>query len=93
MRKPITEIADLHDLVETLTDLAWALSEYDRGIQFTLMDGTHHIGRAILVDSGPLDDSDKPPYFAELTVEFGDGTTRTFSILDLSSFGPHQVQD
>ena len=92
MRKPITEISDLHDLVDLLTDLAWALSAHDREIQFTLMDGTNHVGRVTLVDSGPLASGDPPPYFAEMTVQLSDGSIETFNLLDVSCFGPQRLE-
>jgi len=41
-----------------------------------------------LLDSGPLDRSDCPPYFAELTLERQDGTTRKINVLDKSILGP-----
>jgi len=51
LRKPITKLSDLHDLVDTLTELAWAMSECNRNIQFTLLDGTYHTGRITLAVS------------------------------------------
>ena len=56
------------------------------------MDGTNHVGRVTLVDSGPLASDDTPPYFAEMTVQLSDGSTKTFNLIDISSFGPQRIE-